>query len=74
MPKWVRCRDRDTGHEYDLSPNDLRVRDGRVEVLEDYPPNQTDRPRRAKHRIDKAGRPRRPAKKTKGVIPHGAAS
>lgn len=58
MPTWLRCRDHDTGHEFDLHENDLRVRTGRVEVLEDYPPNtgSTARPRPAKHRTTKAGR------------------
>ena len=50
-PVWVRCRDRDTGHEYDLHVSDARVRNNVVEVLASYPPNLTNRPRRAKHRI-----------------------
>lgn len=59
MPEWVRCRDRDTGHEFDLSPEDIRVQDGSVEVLEDYPVNasSTAQPRPAKYRVDKAGQP-----------------
>lgn len=59
MPTFVRVRDKDTGHEYDLSPQDSRVRDGVVEVLEDYPQNTgaSARPRPAKHRTDKTGRP-----------------
>lgn len=59
MPEWVRCRDRDTGHEFDLSPEDIRVQDGSVEVLEDYPENasSTAQPRPAKYRVDKAGQP-----------------
>jgi hypothetical protein len=59
VPTWVRCRDRDTGHEYDLAEKDLRVRTGRVEVLAGYPTNSgtTARPRPAKHRTDKSGRP-----------------
>lgn len=59
MPEWVRCRDRDTGHEFDLSPEDIRVQDGSVEVLEDYPENTglTAQPRPAKYRVDKSGQP-----------------
>jgi hypothetical protein len=59
MPEWVRCRDRDTGHEFDLSPEDIRVQDGSVEVLEDYPENasSTAQPRPAKYRVDKSGLP-----------------
>lgn len=59
MPEWVRCRDRDTGHEFDLSPEDIRVQDGSVDVLEDYPENTglTAQPRAPKYRVDKAGKP-----------------
>jgi hypothetical protein len=59
MPEWVRCRDRDTGHEFDLSPEDIRVQDGSVEVLKDYPENSglTAQPRPAKYRVDKSGQP-----------------
>lgn len=59
MPTWVRCRDPDTGHEYDLSDRDARVRRSLVEVLTRYPRNAGTgaRPRPAKHRVDKAGRP-----------------
>jgi len=63
---WVRCRDRDTRHEYDLHEDDARVRDGRVEVLTDYPPNEGRDPRPAKHRVDITGNPmpaRRPRRK-----------
>ena len=64
MPTWVRCRDPDTGHEYDLSDRDARVRRGLVEVLTRYPRNAGTgaRPRPAKHRVDKAGRPIQPHK------------
>jgi hypothetical protein len=57
MPTWVRCRDRDTGHEFDLHADDLRVTDGTVEVLTDYPENTglTATPRPPKHRVDLAG-------------------
>lgn len=62
MPVWLRCRDKDTGHEFDLSPEDIRIADGSVEVLTDYPENSssTARPRPAKHRVDKAGQPHTP--------------
>lgn len=59
MPTWLRVRDRDTGHEYDLHERDRRVRLGLVDVLPRYPPNTgaSARPRPAKHRTDKSGRP-----------------
>jgi hypothetical protein len=59
MPEWVRCRDLDTGHEFDLSPEDIRVQDGSVEVLKDYPENKglTAQARAPKFRVDKAGQP-----------------
>lgn len=59
MPEWVRCRDRGTGHEFDLSPDDIRVLDGSVEVLKDYPENKglTAQARAPKFRVDKAGKP-----------------
>lgn len=56
MSKWVRCRDRDTGHEYDLSEDDPRVRRGRVTVLRDYPENTRDSARPAKYRVRKNGK------------------
>lgn len=56
MAAWVRCRDRDTGHEYDLASTDPRVRDGRVIVLEHYPSNLRNAARRAKHRVRKDGK------------------
>jgi hypothetical protein len=59
MPTWVRCRDKDTGHEYDLSAEDPRVLEGVVEVLEDYPENSglTAQPRPAKHRFEWPAQP-----------------
>ena len=59
MPTWLRCRDRETGHEFDLAPEDIRIEEGTVEVLKDYPENssETAQPRAAKHRVDKAGNP-----------------
>lgn len=56
MSTWVRVRDKSTGHEYDLHVDDVRVREGRgVEVLKNYPPNETTRPRPPKHRVAKSG-------------------
>lgn len=59
MPTWLRCRDRETGHEFDLAPEDIRIEQDTVEVLKDYPENSsaTALPRAAKHRVDKAGTP-----------------
>lgn len=59
MAAWVRVRDKDTGHEYDLSARDSRVKHGVVEVLNDYPPNTGRSPRPAKHRTTKTGNRRR---------------
>lgn len=61
MPTWLRVRDKQTGHEYDVAPNSAAIRSGAVEVLADYPKNSglTARPRPAKHRTTKAGRPAR---------------
>lgn len=65
MPEWVRVRDKDTGHEYDVAASAVRA--DAHEVLADYAPNvgSTARARPAKHRVDKAGKPgtrnRRPA-------------
>lgn len=78
MPTWIRVRDRDTGHEYDLREDDRRVRLGLVDVLTNYPTNtgSAARPRRAKHRVTKSGRPvtrPRPAEDTKEVRDHGTA-
>lgn len=60
MPTWLRCRDRETGHEFDLAPEDIRIEQDTVEVLKEYPENSsaTAQPRAAKHRVDKAGNPR----------------
>lgn len=65
MPTWVRCRDRETGHEFDLQTEpilDYRLEKDLVEVLKDYPENTglTALPRAAKHRVDKAGNPSSP--------------
>lgn len=63
MPTWIRCRDRDTGHEFDLSDIDPRVVDGLVDVLDDYPENSGPDagPRDQKYRVAKTGRPVRKA-------------
>lgn len=50
---WLRVRDPETGHEYDL--HESAMIDPGLVVLEDYPPNNTDVARPAKHRTDLAG-------------------
>jgi len=50
--EFVRVRDKDTGHEYDVVAT--AVDPEAHEVLKDYPPNLTGIPRPAKHRTDKA--------------------
>lgn len=52
--QFVRVRDNDTGHEYDVV--DTAVDDAAQTVLTDYPPNDTGIPRPPKHRTDKAGK------------------
>lgn len=54
MPTWLRCRDRETGHEFDLAPEDIRIEQDTVEVLKDYPENSglTAQPRPAKYRVN----------------------
>lgn len=58
MPEWLRVRD-EHGNEFDLSPEDRRVKKGVVTVVEDYPENKglTAVVRPAKYRVDKAGEP-----------------
>ena len=52
---FVRVRDKDTGHEYDVTES--AVDPDAHEVLPKYPPNLTGIPRPAKHRITKATTP-----------------
>lgn len=52
---YVRVRDKDTGHEYDVVVS--AVDPAAHEVLKDYPANDTGQPRPAKHRTDKAAKP-----------------
>lgn len=49
MPKFVRVKDPDTKHEFDVPEADPRIKAGRLERIKSdrYPP--VDRPRRAKH-------------------------
>lgn len=56
MTTFVRVRDRDTGHEYDVAEQAVDL--AAHEVLTNHP--TSDRARPAKHRTDKAGRPVRP--------------
>lgn len=69
MTVWVRVRDPISGHEYDLSESDARVRKGLVVVLENYPENRgrTAQARRPKFAVNKAGRPRRRPAKTEDM-------
>jgi hypothetical protein len=58
-PTWIRVKDRDTGHEFDLHEEDPRLGTSVVEVLKDYPANSssTAQARPPKYRVDKAGQP-----------------
>lgn len=51
---WVRVRDPETGHEYDLHRT---ANFTGVEILKDYPPNNKRDPRPMKPRTDKDGTP-----------------
>ena len=53
--EFVRVRDKDTGHEYDVAASAVDPK--AHEVLTDYPPNLTGIARPAKHRTDKAAQP-----------------
>lgn len=54
MPTWLRVRDNDTGHEYDVAEGDPRIGKS-MELVKDYPPNsgRTATPRPPKHRVHK---------------------
>ena len=52
--QFVRVRDKDTGHEYDVIVS--AVDDAAHTVLKDYPSNQTGQVRPPKHRILTAGK------------------
>lgn len=69
MPTWIRVRDTNTGHEYDLREDAVPATPG-VEVVAGYPTNSGPgaRPRPAKHRTTKAGRP---AGRTSTDAPNG---
>ena len=56
MATWVRVRDVETGHEFDVR-EDVVPATGGVEVIEGYPPNSGPAavPRPAKHYANKAG-------------------
>lgn len=63
LTTWIRVRDRDTGHEYDVNARDPRLRTGLWIILRNYPTNSGHgaMPRPAKHRVTKSGRPYRAA-------------
>lgn len=54
--QWVRVRDEDTGHEFDVRPQSIRPGRNLTELV-DYPPNRTSQPRSPKHAVAKDGRP-----------------
>ena len=54
MIEFVRVRDKDTGHEYDVVAS--AVDPEAHEILPDYPPNDTGYARPAKIRTDKAAK------------------
>jgi hypothetical protein len=54
---FVRVRDKDTGHEYDVWESSLDPQAHKV--IEGYPQSRTARP--AKHRTTKAGKPAIPS-------------
>jgi len=72
MPTWLRCED-EHGNQFDLAPEDKRVKDGVVKVLEDYPENSglTAVARDAKVRVSKAAKPKVPASGSAGGQPTG---
>lgn len=58
MPKFVRVRDKDTGHQFDVPEADSRIGESfepvnGVEPVEGY----LVQPRESKYRTDKAGKP-----------------
>lgn len=56
MTKFVRVKDRDTRHEFDVPEGDKRIGHAFDRVKSDrYPP--TSRPRPPKHHVKLAGRP-----------------
>jgi hypothetical protein len=62
-PTWIRVRDRDTGHEYDLHEESPLLGTAVVTVIEGYPEHSSSsaQPRPPKYRVDKAGQPITPA-------------
>lgn len=63
MPTYIRVRDDATGHEYDVDERSLRAG---MTPIDGYPTNSGPgaRPRPAKHRVDKTGRPARGRRRT----------
>lgn len=60
VPAWVRVRDRDTGHEYDVAGTAFDAElHTKVNASKQYPDlyGPGARPRPAKHRVDLAGQP-----------------
>lgn len=55
MPTYVRVKDPDTGHEFDIPEDHPFVTDGVVKLVKskEYPPSPIERPR--KHHIELAG-------------------
>lgn len=59
MPTWIRCRDPETRHEFDLHEEDVRLADGSVELVKGYPKHSglTAQPRPPKYHVRKDGKP-----------------
>jgi hypothetical protein len=66
MPTYIRCRDDCTGHEFDVDERSLRAG---LTPIAGYPPNSGPgaRPRPAKHRVAKDGKPARPRRAAKAT-------
>ena len=58
---YVRVKDKDTGHEYDVRAGRVRPQFEDVIKSDEYPPSNTQRA--AKHNVTKAGKPA-PAKES----------
>jgi hypothetical protein len=69
VPIWIRCRDDQTGHEFDATPQQS-TRPG-VTPIDGYPPNSGPgaKPRPAKAFVGKSGRRAAPKRKTQRPAP-----
>jgi hypothetical protein len=73
MPTYIRVRDDTTHHEYDVDARSLRPG---MTPIDGYPANSGPgaKPRPAKHRVTKDGKPARPRTRTKPVPADTAAA